>query len=302
MTVRYVYPNSPAAAAGIAAGDVLVSLEGEPIRSRAELAVKIGALEPGNEINLEVRHTGESRKLKIALAPLPENLPPKDLPPNKRKETSALPKGTAPFSSNENRDSPQPGERPKVGAMPLKVPEFPNEAWAYVPENYDPDVPCGVVIWLHAPGGYDWKELLARWKPLCDRHDLILLAPKSADPSRWMPGELDWINRLLTDVRSKYHVDAARVAVHGYEGGGSMAFLAAFRSRDAIRAVAAVEAVADGSSARERSDAPAGCLHRRVRQIFERTGDREGRCGDAREKNPRPREETGGYSPLSARR
>ena len=32
------------------------------------------------------------------------------------------------------------------------------------------------------------------------------------------------------------------MAVHGYEGGGSMAFLAAFRNRDAIRAVAAVEA------------------------------------------------------------
>jgi serine protease Do len=126
--------------------------------------------------------------------------------------------------------------------MPMKVPEFSNEAWAYVPENYDPGVPYGVVIWLHAPGGFDWNELLARWKPLCDRHDLILLAPKSADPARWMPGELDWVDRLLTEIASTYHVDAARVAVHGNEGGGSMAFLAAFRNRDAIRAVAAVEA------------------------------------------------------------
>ena len=36
VAVRYVYPNSPAAAAGIAAGDVLVSLAGEPIRDRIE--------------------------------------------------------------------------------------------------------------------------------------------------------------------------------------------------------------------------------------------------------------------------
>jgi serine protease Do len=250
VTARYVYPNSPAAAAGIAAGDVIVSLEGEPVHNRAELAVRIGSLEPGNEVNLEVRRAGSLRKLQLALAPLPEDLPPKDLPPNKREAKSATAMGTVPSlggsstatptKSNENRDSPP--DRPKVGPMPMKVPEFSNEAWAYVPENYDPGVPYGVVIWLHAPGGFDWNELLARWKPLCDRHDLILLAPKSADPARWMPGELDWVDRLLTEIASTYHVDAARVAVHGNEGGGSMAFLAAFRNRDAIRAVAAVEA------------------------------------------------------------
>ena len=38
VTVRYVYPESPAAAAGIAAGDAIVSLQGEPITSRIELS------------------------------------------------------------------------------------------------------------------------------------------------------------------------------------------------------------------------------------------------------------------------
>jgi len=36
-------------------------------------------------------------------------------------------------------------------------------------------------------------------------------------------------------------VDPTRVVVHGHETGGSLAFVAAFRNQDMIRAVAAVE-------------------------------------------------------------
>ncbi len=134
-----------------------------------------------------------------------------------------------------------------MGARRLKIPEYSNEVWAYVPEKYAPDVPYGVVVWLHAPGGFDWKELLARWKPLCDRHDLILVAPKSSDPARWAPAEAALVGRLLMEVASNYNVDPARIVVHGYEGGGSLAFLAAQRNRDMIRAVAAVEASPAGA-------------------------------------------------------
>ena len=133
-----------------------------------------------------------------------------------------------------------------AGAVPLKIPEYDNKVWAYVPAGYDPGAAYGVVVWLHAPGGFEWKELLARWQPLCDRYDLILVAPKSSDPSRWVPGEAALVDRLLAQVGSTYHVDPARVVVHGYEGGGAMAFLAAFHNREVIRAVAAVEAAPVG--------------------------------------------------------
>lgn len=224
VTVRYVYPESPAAAAGIEAGDVLVSLGGEPVQNRIELWQKIGAAESDTEIQLEVRKAGAVRKLNITLGQLPEGLPPPELPPARGITTA----GEATL--------------PAVGPMSLKVPEFSNDAWAYVPEHYDADVPYGVVVWLHGQGGFEWPELLARWKPLCDRHDLILVAPKSADPARWRPDELALVDRLLVEVITTYNVDPARVVTHGYEGGGSLAFLTAFRNRDVIRAVAAVEA------------------------------------------------------------
>jgi len=224
VTVRYVYPKSPTATAGIAVGDTLVSLDGKPIRGRLELIEKIGAMEPGTAIEIEVRRDGGTRKLKIALAQLPEALPPKELPP----ATDVRKKAEAPS--------------PRAGPMSMKTPEYPNEVWGYVPETSAPGAPRGVVVWLHGPGKFDWKQLLAQWKPLCDRYDLILVAPKSSDPARWMPGDVALVDRLLADVNSKYHVDPARVVVHGHEGGGSMAFLSAFHNRESIRAVAAVEA------------------------------------------------------------
>lgn len=224
VRVRYVYPDSPAAAAGIVADDIIVSLQGEPIENRSELLLKVGAMEPTADVELEIRRADTVRKVQLALTLLPESLPPKELPPT---ATSAK--------------APE-AERPEVGAIRLKVPEFPNEAWAYVPEGYEAGVPYGVVVWLHPAGGFDGQQLLARWKPLCDRYALILVAPKSADPTRWASGEAALVDRLLAKVASIYNVDPARVVVHGYESGGTMAFLTAFRNRQMIRAVAAVEA------------------------------------------------------------
>ena len=138
------------------------------------------------------------RKLNVTLAQLPEGLA--------ARRTAAGQRET--YQGRRGRSA-------AVGAIRLKVPEFPNEAWAYVPEGYEADVPYGVVVWLHAAGGFDWQDLLARWKPLCDRYDLILVAPKSADSARWMPGEAALVDRLLVEVASTYNVDPARVVVHG---------------------------------------------------------------------------------------
>lgn len=233
VVVRYVYPESPAATAGIAAGDTIVSLQGEAIENPSELIMKVGGIEPGTEIEIGVRRGEVVEKRKVTLGQLPETLPPKELaaPPREHRSEKAK-------VAEE--------KRPKVSAIAMKVPEFPNEAWAYVPDGYDAAASYGVVVWLHAAGGYDWQEILARWKPLCDRYDLILVAPKSIDAARWLPGEAALVDRLLAEITSTYNVDPARVVVHGHEAGGSLAFLVGFRNRDVVRAVAAVEAAPGG--------------------------------------------------------
>src|SRR4030042_906936 len=126
---------------------------------------------------------------------------------------------TVPRRRPRNDLPPFQGERPPVGVVPLKIPEFANECVAYVPENYRPDVAYGVVLWLHAPGGFKQEELVERWKPLCEENDLILLAPKSGDRARWQPTEARFVRRVLDDILKNYHVDASRVVLHGHEGG-----------------------------------------------------------------------------------
>ena len=112
------------------------------------------------------------------MAELPNDLPPPALPPARAKS------------------EPGQGQKHKVGRIALSVPEFKNEAWAYVPEHYDPAVPHGVVVWLHGSGVPDAAALLAQWKPLCDAADLVLVAPRAAASGGWQADEASYIEKL----------------------------------------------------------------------------------------------------------
>ncbi len=223
--VRYVYPQSPAASAGIQAGDVLLALNGETLKDRDQWTEKLSELGAGSEVQISILRGKEKQDLRLVLAELPDGLPPKELPPAVKK--SEKPPGAA---------------LPQLGVLALKVPEYPNETLAYVPENYEPSVPHGVVFYLHPAGGYEWDDLLSRWKALCNQYGFILVAPKSADPARWTPNEIALAGRLLAAISATYNVDRLRVATYGYEQGGQVALAAAFHAREAIRGAAAVEA------------------------------------------------------------
>jgi serine protease Do len=224
LVVRYVYPDSPAAAAGLMPGDRLHSIDGQIVERPGAVREKLQALAPGESMAIEVRRENETLPLKLQLAALPETLPG-ELPPAYPPEADAPPEAGA-----------------KLGTAALKVPEFENDCLLYVPEDYSPRVPHGVVVWLHAPGGANDEELVALWKPLCEQHDFILLAPKASDRAKWSPTEARFIRRILDEAIKTYTVDPARVVVHGHQAGGAMAYLVAMLNTDVVRGVAAVEA------------------------------------------------------------
>ncbi len=224
VTVRYVYPGSPAAEAKIEVGDVIVSAAGDAVVDPGELRGAISGLEPGMSLDLEVRHKDRMRKVRIKMADLPGDLPPQTLPPARSKS------------------EPGQGQRHKVGRIALSVPEFKNEAWAYVPEHYDPAVPHGVVLWLHGSGVPDSAALLAQWKPLCDAADLVLVVPRASASNGWQADEADYLEKLVGQVKAAYTVDPTRVVVFGRDSGASLALLSAFRSRELIRAAAVLDA------------------------------------------------------------
>ena len=105
-----------------------------------------------------------------------------------------------------------------------------------MPDGYDLAVPYGLVVWLHGKAVPSQKELLERWKPLCDRYDLVLVVPKSADAGGWKPDEAALVEKLIRQAQSAYHLDPTRVVIQGSQSGGTLACIAAFRFRDLVRA------------------------------------------------------------------
>jgi serine protease Do len=63
--------GSPAAKAGIEAGDVITAVNGTAIKDSRDLARTIATLAPGTSVKLDVFHKGESKTLTFALGELP---------------------------------------------------------------------------------------------------------------------------------------------------------------------------------------------------------------------------------------
>ena len=206
--MRYVYPDSPAAKAGLKPADRITEWQASPSRimanSRINLPRSPRATKPSSPSAAAAKRcnwTCSSRRCRKRFLP----------------------------SFRRRMAEPSGPVDPKlaVGIVPIRFRNAKNKCLAYVPANYNPQVPCGVVIWLHPPGPYKETELLSQWKEICDKHDLILLAPESNDPARWQREELGFIRKTLDEVVAKYHVDRNRMVVGGQEAGGGMAYLLA---------------------------------------------------------------------------
>ncbi|MEM6260422.1 MAG: trypsin-like peptidase domain-containing protein [Planctomycetota bacterium] len=67
-----VYPDSPAAEAGMRGGDVVVELDRSPIASFGDLAEVVGKLEPGDRVPVVVMRRGERVELEMVIGKAPE--------------------------------------------------------------------------------------------------------------------------------------------------------------------------------------------------------------------------------------
>ncbi|ELY6225427.1 serine endoprotease DegQ [Cronobacter muytjensii] len=65
--VSEVLPNSGSAKAGIKAGDVIVSLNGRPLNSFAELRSRIATTEPGTKVKLGLLRNGKAQEVEVTL-------------------------------------------------------------------------------------------------------------------------------------------------------------------------------------------------------------------------------------------
>lgn len=223
VSIRYVYPDSPAAIAGLKPGDVITGFDSTPVESADHLRSLISNHEPAGKTSITFDRGQATQTVDITLARLPATIP------------ASLPAARAEVPNGD-------GEATR-GRIDIKIPEEQNDCICYVPNSYDPNKAAGLLVWLHAPGEQDLDKLIDTWKTRCSENNLIFLAPQAANEGRWTPGEIDFIRKTIDEVIENYNIDSNRVVMHGHQGGGSMCYLAGFANRDVVRGIVPIDGV-----------------------------------------------------------
>ena len=219
LKVRFVYPDSPAGKAGLQAGDLLLGINDQEVKTRDDAYRILAAYQPGETIKLKTNR-GMSE---VTLAALPTEIP-----------------ATLPAAVPAAAEAVEPNDM--SGVVEVKVPEQKNDCFAYVPEITDATRQYGVLVWIHAAAEFDRDATVAAFRSLCDQYGVILVLPKAQDLSRWTRTEVEFIGKAVADVMGTYNVDPTRVVAGGYEAGGAMAYLTALANLDTIRGVVPVDA------------------------------------------------------------
>lgn len=221
VTVRYVYPDSPAAQAGIKIGDRILRLGTAEATNAAALTDLVSRVRPADTASLKVR-TGEAeRDIEVKVASLPESVPAElkrvFIPPVDKDAAAA---------------------RPKVGRFSETLAAHEHDYWAYVPEDYNPAHKYALLVWIHPGGDTMEATMIKSWKSLCDERGIILLAPKAKKINGWEAGEAEFVKAIVGEFKEKYAIDPARVLLHSFASGGPLAYHLAFEDRELFKGLA----------------------------------------------------------------
>ena len=216
--VRYVYPESPAASAGIQKDDRLLKLNGQVIEGVDNLRDQLSRLRPEAKVQLDVLRAGKAEVITATLSAVPQTVPA-EIPAVSVPETEKV-------------------AEPKTGRFTDKVTGYDDEYWAFVPESYSPNRSYGLLVWLHPSNTTMEATLYRDWKSLCEHRGIILLAPKTSTRTGWTPNHAEYVRDAIDQFRQQYNIDPSRVAAHGLGNGGEFAASVAFRFPELFRGLA----------------------------------------------------------------
>lgn len=222
VAVRAVWPDSPAAAAGVEPGDLLVELGGESVATTTEAISQLDAKNVGDALAIKLVRDGKTIDLEVVLAETPVDvLSSKELLP-----------GVA-TDHDDDKDG---------GAATLKeikLPDSPQTARYIAPPASD--APPGLLLWLGDGKEETAEALAAEWQRNCRRDGLVLLMPAPADATGWTAEDMEYLQRLLQATMQRFAVDPRRVVVAGEGKAGQLAYALAFKAKGAISGAAVVD-------------------------------------------------------------
>jgi serine protease Do len=253
IVARFVFPNSPAAQAGLTRGDRILTCNEVELKDIGSLRDLIGRSRPGDQVTIAYQRDSERRTAEMTLGTLPEAIV-EELPTEliEVKDPSELPKAAGADENgkgdgDESQAEKKPSASAKTGRFSATLEGNDHDYWAYVPETYQETHAYGLVTWIHPGGDTMEATVFKQWKGICDRRGLILVAPKSERPMGWQPGEAEFIKQLIAHFREKYTIDPNRIALHTYGTGVGMTWLVGTKNRDLVRGIVVAGAPALGT-------------------------------------------------------
>ena len=231
VVVRFVFPHSAAAAAGIAAGDRIQKWNGADVAGAEQLASAVRHLRPGTAASAVILRGGAKRTAEVKLTPDIEEIP-RDLPA---------------FRAQPPAPAKKDAKQPKTGHFRETLPgESGPSYWAYVPDSYTPADTWGLIVWIAPSRDSMEATILARWQALCEERRLLLVAPLPAETSGFNPNDLVAARQVIEQFLKTYRIDRNRVVVHSFALGGRFAAALAFENREQIRGLALASSVLAG--------------------------------------------------------
>ena len=227
--VRTVFPDSPAAKAGLSRGDRILKVNDAEIADSRALSELIGRSRPGESVRLTCLREGAQVSLEAVLETMPDAVIA-ELP----SEIFEKPEKTEPGAKPDDKEA----EAPRTGRFSEDLAGHDHSYWAYVPENYQPSASYGLMVWIHPGGDTMEATMIKQWASICERRGIILVGPKSDQLARWTPGEAKFVEGLVAFMREKYTIDSQRIFVHSFGSGAPMACLLSTREREIFRGLA----------------------------------------------------------------
>jgi len=241
VTVAWVWADSPAAKAGLAAGDQIEAVipspvEGDtagagdpvPVESAAALSGIVAGTEMGRSLGLVISRDGNRQTIPVEVVAMPA-----DLPGDLSQLVPAFAPALAPAGPVVPAGDAAVVERleaAEVAQPPLVVlPAAPRQE------------PLGVIVYLDVPRGPIAEAEGIAWKAAAARHGVAVILPGSADPQRWGREDIGGIKRALATLSAKRAIDPARIAVAGRGAGAAFAWLVAESLGPVVRGVALID-------------------------------------------------------------